>query len=114
MQAGSLHTHFVSSLPCTKARGSVSRRQHRGSEKPEGLGFGLISDSDTMWTEEREGQKHQVTRAVRFLMDVFDLVEEKVVVVVTHSGEMRNAHSHNHEVPHSCLQVAIYLSPSLT
>lgn len=73
-----------------EVRGSVSRRQHRGSEKPEGLGFGLISDSDTMWTEEREGQKHQVTRAVRFLMDVFDLVEEKVVVVVTHSGTVRS------------------------
>lgn len=29
-------------------------------DKPHGLGFGLLSDKDLMWTTQREGQKHQV------------------------------------------------------
>ncbi|KAG1671171.1 hypothetical protein FOA52_010107 [Chlamydomonas sp. UWO 241] len=65
-------------------------KRHGGSDKPEGLGFGMITDSDTMWTVKREEQKHQVKRAVRFMKDVFDLVEGRVAIVVTHSGTVRS------------------------
>eukprot|EP00798_Chlamydomonas_sp_ICE-L_P009808 gene9808-7696_t len=55
-----------------------------------GAGFGLVSDRDLMWTDERERQKHQVGRAENFLHDLFAYANEKVVFVVTHSGFTRS------------------------
>lgn len=53
-------------------------------------GFGLKSDADKLWTKERENQKDQTKRALRFLENVFAYSEEKVVLVVTHSGFARS------------------------
>mmetsp|Transcript_13165 Transcript_13165/g.23201 ORF Transcript_13165/g.23201 Transcript_13165/m.23201 type:complete len:351 (+) Transcript_13165:85-1137(+) len=53
-------------------------------------GLGLVSDQDTLWTKNRETQKDQVKRATRFLTDLWANVQEKVVVVFTHSGFTRS------------------------
>ncbi|KAL6753985.1 histidine phosphatase superfamily [Haematococcus lacustris] len=53
-------------------------------------GFGLISDADTLWTDERETQKQQIKRAKGFLHTLFDSAPEQVVVVITHSGFTRS------------------------
>jgi len=53
--------------------------------------LGLVSDADTLWTKgEREQQKHQVRRARAFLDILFARAEERVAVVVTHSGFARS------------------------
>lgn len=61
-------------------------------DKPTGpRPFGLISDTDTLWTKDaREQQKHQVKRARAFLDILFAHAEERVAVVVTHSGFARS------------------------
>jgi len=53
-------------------------------------GFGLTSDQDRLWTKDRETQKDQVKRATKFLHDVFEYVDERVALVVTHSGFTRS------------------------
>ena len=53
-------------------------------------GFGLTSDKDLLWTKDRETQKQQTKRATDFLYDVFGFIENKVVLVVTHSGFARS------------------------
>lgn len=60
----------------------------RGAEEEDG--FGLLSDNDLMWTKDRETQKQQVKRATRFLYDLYEFAEEKVVIVFTHSGFTRS------------------------
>ncbi|KAG2487444.1 hypothetical protein HYH03_014011 [Edaphochlamys debaryana] len=53
-------------------------------------GFGLLSDEDPLWTEERETQGHQTKRALQFLDDLWAFTPEKVAFVVTHSGFTRS------------------------
>jgi broad specificity phosphatase PhoE len=75
-------------------------RGHRGDDEdddqdeddPTPRPFGLISDADTLWTKDaREQQKHQVKRARAFLDILFaHAQDERVAVVVTHSGFARS------------------------
>ena len=71
------------------------RRGYRRAPRSTGVGiaqtgFGLTSDRDKLWTKDRETQKDQTKRATKFLHDVFEYVEERVVMVVTHSGFTRS------------------------
>lgn len=59
-------------------------------DKPERTAFGLFANADIEWTPDRETQAHQTKRAEHFLDDLFRLVEERVVFVVTHSGFTRS------------------------
>uniref|UniRef100_A0A7R9V4S6 Uncharacterized protein n=1 Tax=Chlamydomonas euryale TaxID=1486919 RepID=A0A7R9V4S6_9CHLO len=72
-----------------KLRSSRVSKEHE-RDKVDGLGFGMISDDDQMWTVDREGQKHQVKRAVRFMKDVFEFIDDRVAFVMTHSGTVRS------------------------
>lgn len=68
----------------------VSRRSVKMDGSTSRDTWGLLADEDPLWTTERETQSHQTKRALHFLDDLFALVEERVVFVVTHSGFTRS------------------------